>query len=213
MSSIGINRRLHMEGENTINVDRTFTNFARCKYHKRGRMVNESYHSRVNHSTNIVPKAVLTRIGLKPINTVRPVNLKSTRSLDKLIGSQITDKSKRVLGYVSYNVVPPPHTKRFSPLRIDLSYTGLTEFDKPSVESYAVKPIEMVTQISSVKISEPVKENTDAPIIKDWESKEEDEVESPPEIERKTVKPSVDKVEVDIPKQNDKPARRPVKYA
>nr|GEZ46779.1 ribonuclease H-like domain-containing protein [Tanacetum cinerariifolium] len=28
-----------------------------------------------------------------------------------------------------------------------------------------------------------------------------------------TVKPSVDKVEVDIPKQNDKPARRPVKYA
>nr|GEY74939.1 putative reverse transcriptase domain-containing protein [Tanacetum cinerariifolium] len=41
----------------------------------------------------------------------------------------------------------------------------------------------------------------------------EDEVESPPEVERMTVKPSVDKVEVDIPKQNDKPARRPVKYA
>nr|GFA57686.1 hypothetical protein [Tanacetum cinerariifolium] len=45
------------------------------------------------------------------------------------------------------------------------------------------------------------------------ESKGEDEVESPPEIERKTVKPSVDKVEVDIPKQNDKPAMRPIKYA
>nr|GFB07291.1 hypothetical protein [Tanacetum cinerariifolium] len=42
---------------------------------------------------------------------------------------------------------------------------------------------------------------------------EEDEVVSPPEKKRKTVEPSVDKVEVAIPKQNDKPARRPVKYA
>nr|GFC26303.1 hypothetical protein [Tanacetum cinerariifolium] len=71
----------------------------------------------------------------------------------------------------------------------------------------------MVTQTSSVKKSEPVKENNDAPLIEDWESEGDDEVESPPEIERKTVEPSVDKVEVDIPKQNNKPARRPVKYA
>nr|GFA43575.1 ribonuclease H-like domain-containing protein [Tanacetum cinerariifolium] len=56
-------------------------------------------------------------------------------------------------------------------------------------------------------------ENNGEPIIEDWESEGEDEVESPPEIERKTVKPSVDKVEVDIPQQNDKPSRRPVKYA
>nr|GEW37688.1 hypothetical protein [Tanacetum cinerariifolium] len=39
------------------------------------------------------------------------------------------------------------------------------------------------------------------------------EVESTSEIERKTVAYSMDKVEVDIPKQNVKPARRPVKYA
>nr|GEX73354.1 hypothetical protein [Tanacetum cinerariifolium] len=68
-------------------------------------------------------------------------------------------------------------------------------------------------QTSSVKISAPVKENTGAPLIKDWESDEEDVVESPPEKERKNVEPSVNKVEVEIPKQNDKPARRPVKYA
>nr|GEV65545.1 hypothetical protein [Tanacetum cinerariifolium] len=112
----------------------------------------------------------------------------------------------------SYNVVQPPYTERFSPLRIDLSHTGLPEFAEPSVESYGVKPIEVVTQTSSVKISKLVKENNDAPHIKDWESEGDDEVESPPEINRKTVKPSGDKVEVDIPKQNDKPARRPVKY-
>nr|GFB71584.1 ribonuclease H-like domain-containing protein [Tanacetum cinerariifolium] len=137
----------------------------------------------------------------------------ASKSLDKLIGSQITDKSKTCLGYVSYNAFPPPHTGRFSPPRIDLSHIGLPQFVKPGVEIYEVKPIEVVTQTSSVKISEPIKENNDVSLIEDWESEGEDEVKSPPEIERKTVEPSVDKVEVDIPKQNDKPARRPVKYA
>nr|GEV02780.1 hypothetical protein [Tanacetum cinerariifolium] len=48
----------------------------------------------------------------------------ASQSLDKLIGSQITDKSKRGLGYVSYNAVLPPHTGRFSPQRINLSNTS-----------------------------------------------------------------------------------------
>nr|GFA45696.1 ribonuclease H-like domain-containing protein [Tanacetum cinerariifolium] len=42
-------------------------------------MVNGTNHSRVNHSANTVPKAVLTKTGLKPVNTIRPVNPKSTR--------------------------------------------------------------------------------------------------------------------------------------
>nr|GEW33270.1 ribonuclease H-like domain-containing protein [Tanacetum cinerariifolium] len=52
---------------------------ARCKYHQREKMVNGTNHSGVNHSANTVPKAVLTRTGLKPVNTVRHVNPKSTR--------------------------------------------------------------------------------------------------------------------------------------
>nr|GEV86109.1 hypothetical protein [Tanacetum cinerariifolium] len=108
----------------------------------------------------------------------------ASQSLNKLIGSQITDNSKKGLEYVSYKAVPPPHTRRFLPPRFDF-----------------------------VKISAPVKENNEAPLIKDRESNEEDEVESPPDKKIKTVEPSMDKVEVEIPKQNDKPARRPVKYA
>nr|GEV95172.1 hypothetical protein [Tanacetum cinerariifolium] len=65
----------------------------------------------------------------------------------------------------------------------------------------------------SVKISAPVKENIGAPIIEDCESNEEDEVESSLGKERKNVEPSVNKLEVEIPKKNDKPTRRPVKYA
>nr|GEV97041.1 ribonuclease H-like domain-containing protein [Tanacetum cinerariifolium] len=110
----------------------------------------------------------------------------ASQGLDKLIGSQIIDKSKRGLGYVSYNAVLPPHNRRFSLPRIDFSHTGLLKFVKPGVKSCGVKPIE--------------------------ESEGEDKVESPPKIEREGVEPSIDKVEVDIPKQNDKPARRSVKY-
>nr|GEV84862.1 hypothetical protein [Tanacetum cinerariifolium] len=137
----------------------------------------------------------------------------ASQSMDKLIASQITDNSKSGLGYVSYNAVSPPHTGRFSPPRINLSHTGLPEFAEPRVKIYRVTPIKVVDQTSSVKISAPIKENFSAPLIEDWESDEEDEVESPPEKERKNVEPSVNKVEVEIPKQNDKPARRPVKYA
>nr|GEX40633.1 hypothetical protein [Tanacetum cinerariifolium] len=73
--------------------------------------------------------------------------------------------------------------------------------------------VSTVFGVSTTSPQEPVKENNDAPLIEDWESKGEDEVESPLDIERKTIKPSVDNAEVDIPKQNDKNARRLVKYA
>nr|GFB72076.1 hypothetical protein [Tanacetum cinerariifolium] len=174
-----------------------------CKNHQKDMMVNGSNQSRMNHSANTIPKVVLTRTGLKPVNSVRPINPKrdilikdfeiavlknklekiskekddldnkiekfenASQSLDKLIGSQITNKSKRGLGYISYNAVPHPNTIRFSPPRIDLSYIGLPDFAEPSVQSYGVKPIEVVTQTSSVKISEPVKENNGAPINED----------------------------------------------
>nr|GEW90084.1 hypothetical protein [Tanacetum cinerariifolium] len=49
---------------------------ARCKYHQRERMVNGTNHSRVNHNAKKVPKAMLTRTGLIPVNSVRSVNPK-----------------------------------------------------------------------------------------------------------------------------------------
>nr|GEW45482.1 hypothetical protein [Tanacetum cinerariifolium] len=112
----------------------------------------------------------------------------ASQSLDKLIGSQVTDNSKKGLGYVNYNVVPPPHTGRFSPLRINLSHTSLPVFVKLSVQSYGVKPIGVVTQKSSVKIFAPIKENNGAPLIEDCESDEEDEVESPSELGVNTIR-------------------------
>nr|GEV27266.1 putative ribonuclease H-like domain-containing protein [Tanacetum cinerariifolium] len=47
----------------------------------------------------------------------------ASKSLDKLIGNQITDNSKKGLGY---HVVPPPHPLIYNgPTKLDLSYSGL----------------------------------------------------------------------------------------
>ncbi|GJT27057.1 ribonuclease H-like domain-containing protein [Tanacetum coccineum] len=53
------------------------------------------------------------------------------KSLDKLIGSQITDKSRKGVRFVSYNVVPPPPTGLFSPPKFELSNSGIEEFQQP----------------------------------------------------------------------------------
>ncbi|GJY83716.1 retrovirus-related pol polyprotein from transposon TNT 1-94, partial [Tanacetum coccineum] len=49
----------------------------------------------------------------------------ASKSLNKLIESQIFDNCKKGLGY---NAVPPPYIRNFMPLTLDLSFTGLYEF-------------------------------------------------------------------------------------
>ncbi|GJZ15702.1 ribonuclease H-like domain-containing protein [Tanacetum coccineum] len=72
--------------------------------------------------------------------------------LDKLIGSQITDKSRKSVGFVCYNAIPPPHTGLFSPPNLDLSYTGLEEFQKPEFKGYGPKTSKSVSEDISNEI-------------------------------------------------------------
>ncbi|GKF12644.1 hypothetical protein Tco_0050570, partial [Tanacetum coccineum] len=60
--------------------------------------------------------------------------------------SQITDKSRKGVGFVSYNVVLPPHIGLFSPPNLDLSYSGLEEFQQPEFESYGPKTSKSVSE-------------------------------------------------------------------
>nr|GEX47435.1 hypothetical protein [Tanacetum cinerariifolium] len=74
----------------------------------------------------------------------------SSKSLNKLLDSQIMDKCKTKLGY---NVVPPPYTENFMPPKPDLVYPSLDDFvdvkesvsetvvEKPNVESNEPKTI------------------------------------------------------------------------
>ncbi|GJS24816.1 ribonuclease H-like domain-containing protein [Tanacetum coccineum] len=121
----------------------------------------------------------------------------ASKSLDKLIGSQIPDKSRKGLGFVSYNAVPPPPTGLFSPLNLDLSNSGLEEFQQPEFEGYGPKTSKSVSEDTSNK----VRESPDASLVEELVSNDK--------LEKKTVFPTVAKINFVRPQQQEKP----VKYA
>ncbi|GKE76550.1 hypothetical protein Tco_1542670 [Tanacetum coccineum] len=125
----------------------------------------------------------------------------ASKSLDKLIGSQIPDKSRKGVGFVSYNAVPPPHTGLFSPPNLDLSYSSLEEFQQPEFEGYKPKTNKSVSE----DIYNEVRESPDVPLV--------EELVSDDKLEKKTVFPTIAKIEFVRPKQQEKPVRKPVKYA
>ncbi|GJR29029.1 ribonuclease H-like domain-containing protein [Tanacetum coccineum] len=89
----------------------------------------------------------------KESNQIKIDNFENaSKSLDKLIGSQISDNSRKVMGYASYNGVAPLSTGLFAPPTIDLSNFGLEEFKQPKFEGYGVK----VTKSSEVMVSDNV---------------------------------------------------------
>ncbi|GJX13642.1 hypothetical protein Tco_0205400 [Tanacetum coccineum] len=132
---------------------------------------------------------------------------KASKDLDQLLESQITNKSKKGLGY---SAVPPPHPLIYNrPNKLDLSYSGLEEFQQPEFEVYGLRDNKSVCENSSNE----TKKNSDAPLIEEWVSDNEDEVESPVVVEKKTVVPTIPKVDVVRPKQQEKPVRKTVRYA
>ncbi|GJT21315.1 putative ribonuclease H-like domain-containing protein [Tanacetum coccineum] len=123
----------------------------------------------------------------------------ASKSLNKLIESQIVHNCKKGLGY---NAVPPPYIGNFMPPTPDLSFTGLDEFvNKPVVEN----------KKSDKEVSKVVSKNDDASIIEEWVSDDEEEDASQPKIKKKTVKPSIAKIKFVKPKQQEKTARKTVK--
>ncbi|GJZ02301.1 putative reverse transcriptase, RNA-dependent DNA polymerase [Tanacetum coccineum] len=107
--------------------------------------------------------------------------MEQIQSLDKLIGSQISDNNRKGVGY---NTVPPPPIGLFSPPTIDLSNPGLNEFQQPEFEGYGLKENKDVCENSSNEI----KKTTDAPIIKDWVSDcDEDEFEVAHIVDGQTI--------------------------
>ncbi|GKA55174.1 hypothetical protein Tco_0754123 [Tanacetum coccineum] len=86
----------------------------------------------------------------------------------------------------------------------NLSFNGLDEFvNKHAVENSKAK--------SSEEEHKEVRKNDDAPIIKEWVSNSKEENVSQAKTEKKTVKPSIAKIEFVKPKQQEKTARKTVK--
>ncbi|GKD00571.1 hypothetical protein Tco_1170845 [Tanacetum coccineum] len=96
--------------------------------------------------------------------------------------SEITDKSRKGVGFVSYNVVPPPPTGLFLPPNLDLSYSGIEEFQQPEFKGYGPQTSKSVSK----DISNRVRESPDAALVK--------ELVSDDKLEKKTAFPTVAKI-------------------
>ncbi|GJX84944.1 putative ribonuclease H-like domain-containing protein [Tanacetum coccineum] len=137
---------------------------------------------------------------------------KASKDLDKLLGSQITDKSKKGLGY---SAVPPPHPLIYNrPKKLDLSYSGLDEFKEPEFKGYGPENSKQESNIVCDKKSDDSKENSDNSLVKEQVSKDTSSfVESSLNVDKETVFPVDKKVESVKPKNHEKPVKKSVRYA
>ncbi|GJU06168.1 hypothetical protein Tco_1122598 [Tanacetum coccineum] len=84
---------------------------------------------------------------------------KSSKDLDALLASQVTDKSKRGFGYTA---VPSPHPLILNrPTPLDLSYSGLEEFQHPEINGYGPRNSGLKATNVCDRESNNSKENTD----------------------------------------------------
>ncbi|GKC76504.1 putative ribonuclease H-like domain-containing protein, partial [Tanacetum coccineum] len=132
--------------------------------------------------------------------------------LDQLLGSQITDKSKKGLGY---SVVPLPHPLIYNrPKKPDLSYYGLDEFKEPEFKGYGPENSKQESNIIYDKKSDDSKENSDNSLVKEQVSKDTSSfVESSLNVDNETIFPVDKKVESVKPKNHEKPVKKSVRYA
>ncbi|GJT82296.1 putative ribonuclease H-like domain-containing protein [Tanacetum coccineum] len=136
-----------------------------------------------NEAEIITLKTIIEKLKKEKEDNLLKINNyeNATKSLDKVIGSQLMDNNKKGLGY---NVIPPLLTGLFVPPSIDLSHSGIEKFKEPEFVGYGVKVLD-----------------------------DEEQDESKPKSEKKTVIPNVKKIEFVKAKQDDKIVRNTVKYA
>ncbi|GKC07258.1 ribonuclease H-like domain-containing protein [Tanacetum coccineum] len=164
-------RKLTINGNETIRFDKSKVECYNC--HKRGHFARECRAPRNQENKN-----------RENTKRVVPVEKTTYNALVSCDGS-------------GYDDIPPP-TGNFMPPKPDLSFSGLEEFvDEPIVSEPKVKKPIVETSEPKVSADKPkfVKKNNGPPLIEDWISDSEDEAESKPKNEKKTVEPSFAKIE------------------
>ncbi|GJY56102.1 putative ribonuclease H-like domain-containing protein [Tanacetum coccineum] len=137
---------------------------------------------------------------------------KASKDLDQLLGSQITDKIKKGLGY---STVPPPHHLIYNrPKKLDLSYYGLDEFKEPEFKGYDPEKSKQESNVVCDKESENSKENSDESLVEEQVSQDKSSfVRSSPNVDKETVFPVNKKVESTKLDNHEKPVKKSVRYA
>ncbi|GKE71857.1 hypothetical protein Tco_1529929, partial [Tanacetum coccineum] len=118
---------------------------------------------------------------------------KASKDLDQLLGSQITNKSKKGLGY---SAVPPPY-----PLI----------YNRPNKLDYGHENSKQESNVVFENESDNYKENSNKSLVKEQVSDDEEQDESKPKSEKKTVILTDVKIEFVKPENNEKPVKKSVR--
>ncbi|GJS80016.1 hypothetical protein Tco_0729897 [Tanacetum coccineum] len=145
-----------------------------------------------------------TRLGYNAASsTAASPAVESFVNSSEMLENQEYNKSKSDKGY---HAVPPPYTGNFIPFKPDLTFMDeIVESENMDVTTI-VTPSNVKT-VESNHESADVKSNGDAvepktvrknsfrpPVIEDWNSDDDSEVEFIPNVEDKTVRPSTEKI-------------------
>ncbi|GJR44553.1 retrovirus-related pol polyprotein from transposon TNT 1-94 [Tanacetum coccineum] len=158
----------------------------------------------VSYTVEAVIEKFKTRLGYNAASsTVASPAVESFVNSSEMLENRENNKSKSDKGY---HAVPPPYTRNFIPFKPDLTFMD------EIVESENIDVITVVTSSNVRKVesnheSTDVKNNGDAvepktvrknsfrpPVIEDWNSDDDSEVEFTPNVKDKTVRPSTEKI-------------------
>ncbi|GJW52839.1 putative ribonuclease H-like domain-containing protein [Tanacetum coccineum] len=181
-------RKITINGSDTARYDKSKMEFFNC--HKMGHFVRECRGPRNQDNRNKNQDNSRRTVNVEEISSKDMLAIDGTgfdwsymaddevptsMALMTFLDSKIPDKSRKGVGFVSYNAVQPPPIGLFSPLKFDLSNSGLEEFQQLEFEGYGPKP----SKSFSEDTSNEVRKSLDAPLVEELVSNDK--------LERKTV--------------------------
>ncbi|GJX80528.1 retrovirus-related pol polyprotein from transposon TNT 1-94 [Tanacetum coccineum] len=188
-------RKLTINGNESVGFDKSKVECYNC--HKKGYFAKECKALRLQEQRKHKKDCASYKPGLELVEEKLEVYKANESTYSQDI--KVIDNCKKGLGY---NAVPPPYTGNSMPLTPDLSFTGLDEF----VNKHVIE-----NRKSDEEVSKVVRKSNDYPIIEDWVSDSEKENVSQTKTGKKSVKPSIAKIEFVKPKQQEKTTRKTVK--
>nr|GEW65505.1 uncharacterized mitochondrial protein AtMg00810-like [Tanacetum cinerariifolium] len=180
----------------------------------------------INSQISAIDKIGLGYDGQTNESDLNDIHVNKSKVLNNVVESRESDGNDNQLNYMfkkgeGYHVIPHPYTRNYMLPRANLSFAGLNNSvfkSKVSETITSVLKIETnASKTSKDSLEKPKTVRSSAPLIEEWESDSEDENVFKPKEVKKTVKPSLEKIEFvnarNTTVENENKAAKPRKFS
>nr|GEX10575.1 ribonuclease H-like domain-containing protein [Tanacetum cinerariifolium] len=180
----------------------------------------------INSQISAIDKTDLGYDGQMNESDLNNIHLNESEVLNNVFDSresdrddnQVNDRLKKGEGY---HAVPLPYTRNYMPPRADLSFARLHNSVLKSKVSETITSVPKIktnaSKTSKDSLEKPKPVRSSAPLIEEWESDSKDENVFKPKEVKKTVKPSLEKIEfvnaMNTTVENENKAKKPRKFS